>query len=428
MSGSLKIGIAGLGTVGKGVIDLLSDNKGLISNRVGKCIDIYGVSATDRSKNRGIELHNFEWFDNAIDLASSPQIDVFVELVGGNEGIAKESVEAALKSGKNVVTANKALIAEHGLALSKIAIENSSSIFYEASVAGGIPIIKTLKESLAGNKISKIYGILNGTSNFILTKMEQTGKSFDVVLKEAQNLGYAESDPSFDVNGKDTAHKLAILTSLMIDVPPNLSSIEVEGIDKISSVDISYAKKLGFCIKLLGMVLKTEKGYVQRVNPCMIPTDSSISRVNDAKNAVFVEGNFIGSLILEGLGAGAGPTASAVVSDIIDIARDNLTPMSWCNNSNNVELIVDRERIGPWYLRLEVIDQPGVLAEISAELKNQSVSIESVLQRGRAPGECVSLIITTHETNENKFKKAMENIKCLDSLTEPPCIIRIENL
>ncbi len=428
MSSSLNIGIAGLGTVGSGVIELFANNLEHINKRTGKFLKLTSVSAKDKSKKRNININDFVWYDDPCDMAASEDIDVFVELIGGSDGIAKKSVEIALSSGKHVVTANKALIATHGFELSKIAELNSSLLNFEASVAGGIPIIKSLKESLAGNKLNKIYGILNGTCNFILTQMEKTGKPFGEVLREAQKLGYAESDPSFDINGTDTAHKLAVLSALMMGIPPNFSSIRIEGIESIRSEDIAYSKKLGFCIKLLGIVLKKDRGYIQRVHPCMIPVTSSISRIDDVKNAIFVEGNFIGPLVLEGLGAGSGPTASAVVSDLIDISKGNFIPPFGCSleNKNNIEKI-DTERFGPWYIRLEVIDKPGVLAEIAAELKNQSVSIESVLQRGRAPGECVSLIITTHETNEKNFKNAMEKIKKLNALTEPPCIIRIEN-
>tara|TARA_Y100001970_G_C14191833_1_gene835834 strand:- start:179 stop:1468 length:1290 start_codon:yes stop_codon:yes gene_type:complete len=428
LSSSLNIGIAGLGTVGSGVVDLLANNTDHINKRTGKFLKLTAISAKDKSKKRNMNINNFDWFDNPCDLAASKDIDVFVELIGGSDGIAKESVEIALKSGKHVVTANKALIANHGFELSKIAESNSIMLNFEASVAGGIPIIKLLKESLAANKINKIYGILNGTCNFILTQMEKTGKPFDEVLIEAQKLGYAESDPSFDIDGTDTAHKLAVLTALMMGNPPDFSSIQVEGIESISSEDITYSEKLGFCIKLLGIVLKKGGKFIQRVHPCMIPVTSSISRIDDVKNAIFVEGNFIGPLVLEGLGAGAGPTASAVVSDLIDISNGNFIPPFGCKlESENHTEKLDTDRFGPWYIRLEVIDQPGVLAEIAAELKNQSVSIESVLQRGRAPGECVSLIITTHETNEKKFKIAMEKIKKLNALTEPPCMIRIEN-
>ena len=424
MSGNLKIGIVGLGTVGEGVVDLLNTNHDHILKRTGQNLELVGLSARDRSKKRSFDVNDYLWFDDPCELASSKQIDVYVELIGGSDGIAKESVEIALKNGKHVVTANKALIASHGLELSKTAESNSSILNFEASVAGGIPVIKLLKESLVGNKISKIYGILNGTSNYILTQMEKTGKSFEDVLLDAQSLGYAESDPSFDVNGTDTAHKLAVLTSLMTGIPPNLSSIEIEGIENISSEDITFSKKLGFCIKLLGIVLEQNGNYIQRVHPCMVPLKSSISRVDDVNNAIFVEGNFVGPIVLEGLGAGAGPTASAVVSDLIDVSKGNyLLPFGCKLSVKESELGKDNTRLGPWYIRLKVIDEPGVLAEIAAELKNQSVSIESVLQRGRAPGESVSLIITTHETDEKNFKSAMERIRSLKALAEPPCVI-----
>ena len=428
MTQPLRIGIAGLGTVGLATVDLLKRNATHIEKRVGRSLVVSEVTARDRNRERGIDTAGINWVEGAVELARSDNIDVFAELIGGT-GVAKAAIEAALDAGKPVVTANKALLAEHGLALARRCEEVGVGLYFEAAVAGGVPIIKALRDSLAGNKVSRIYGIMNGTCNYILTKMESTGREFDDVLGEAQGLGYAEADPTFDIDGVDTAHKLAIVSSIAFGVPVDLKSIHIEGIRHVTAADIAYASKLGFRIKLLGLALQTPHGLEQRVHPCMIPASSTMAHVEGVRNALFVEGDFVGPLVFEGLGAGAGPTASAVVGDIVDSARGFNSPVFGLHTSQLVSEshASAQDRWGPCYIRCEVSDQPGVLADIAARLRDHSVSIESVLQRGRDPGERVSVILTTHDSGESNFSAALKEIGNLPTLADVPCMIRIEN-
>ncbi len=428
MSAPLRIGVAGLGTVGGGVVSLLNDNRSSIAERCGRDIEIVAVSARDQSKDRGTDHGSAKWCDIA-DLPKLDDVDVIVELIGGDDGPAKILVEGALSAGKPVVTANKALIAIHGVALARQAESAGVPLLFEAAVAGAIPIIKALRESLAGNKFQRVYGILNGTCNYILTKMEQTGRTFDDVLSEAQELGYAEADPSFDVDGIDTAHKLAILTSAAFGRAVDFDSVHVEGIRQISAPDIAYAAELGYRIKLLGIAQMTDHGVEQRVHACMVPIASPIAHVDDAYNAVVAEGDRAGRTVFEGQGAGAGPTASAVVGDIMDIARGHIgapfgVPVASFRDIPPASM--DRH-VGPYYVRMTVLDQPGVMADIAAVLRNHAASMESVLQRGRSPGEAVSLIMTMHDTVEASMRDAVDEIAALDSCQETPCLIRIEH-
>lgn len=429
MTKSLRIGLAGLGTVGVGTFNLLKKNKKLIFERCEREIEIVAVTAKSKSLDRGIDLSEVEWAEDPVKLANRSDIDVFVELIGGEAGVAKKSIEAALNSGKSVVTANKALLAHHGFSLAKLSEENDVNLLFEAAVAGGIPIVKALRDSLAGNEILRLNGIMNGTCNFILTQMESTGRSFDDVLLEAQEQGYAESDPSFDIDGLDTAHKLAIIISLAFGFYVKFDDIYCDGIRNIKSIDIAYAKQLGFRIKLLGIIIKSLRGIEKRVHPCMIPENSSLARIDGVNNAIYVEGNFSGPLIFEGYGAGSGPTSSAVVSDLIDLSRGINIPAFGLpvKNLNEFDQGYNSERFGPWYMRLDVVDHPGVLADISTKLRDHNVSIESVLQRGRSPGEKVSVIFITHDASEANFSAAINEIKNLEALSEPPCLIRIEN-
>src|SRR5687768_16496794 len=326
MAQGLRLGIAGLGTVGTGVLDLLHRHAGAMAERAGRPVAVTAVCARDAKKNRGHDLKHYGWFDDPIKLAVSPEIDVFVELMGGEGDPAKAAVEKALNSGKAVVTANKALLAHHGAELAKLAEEKGVALNFEASVAGGIPIVKTLREGLAGNKVGKIFGILNGTCNYILTKMANEGRSFADVLKEAQALGYAEADPSFDVGGFDTAHKLAVLTSLAFGTEPDIESIYIEGIENITQDDIRNADDLGYRIKLLGVAAETDDGIEQRVHPTLIKKGSPMADVDGVLNAIAVRADFSGDLMLEGRGAGAHPTAASVLSDICDIAHARRLP------------------------------------------------------------------------------------------------------
>jgi homoserine dehydrogenase len=430
MSDSVRVGVAGLGTVGVGTLALLRDNAQLVRDRCGRAVSVVAVSARDRTKDRGVNIDGLKWHDDPRALVDDDQVDVVVELIGGDSGPALDLVSAALEAGKPVVTANKALIALHGATLAGLAEKGDVPLAFEAAVAGGIPIIKSLREGLAANHISRVYGILNGTCNYILTTMESTGREFDDVLAEAQSLGYAEADPSFDVDGIDTAHKLAIVSSVAFGAPIDFSSVYTAGIRHVTAADIRHASELGFRIKLLGIATLGADGIAQRVHPCMVPESSPMAHVDGAFNAVLADGDFVGRTIFEGPGAGAGPTASAVVADLIDIARGLRIAPFGVRSSGLVSrpAVSIEDRHGAYYLRLEVLDQSGVLADVAAHLRNHDVSIESVLQRGRSPGEPVSVIMTTHETFEAGLATALKRISAFDAVVDRPCMIRIENL
>lgn len=430
MTDDLRIAIAGLGTVGVGVMKLLSEHGDLLAGRCGRGLRVVAVSARDKKRERGIDLGGYRWVDNASELAVDPEIDVVVELIGGSDGVARAVVERALAARKSVVTANKALLAHHGMPLARSAEEAGVALAFEAAVAGGIPILKALRESLSGNQLSRVYGILNGTCNYILTTMEQSGRSFADVLAEAQALGYAEEDPGFDVDGTDSAHKLALLTSLAFGSPPDLAAIHIEGIRHVTPEDLASAAELGFRIKLLAIARLTKAGIEQRVHPCMVPRDTPIAHVDGVFNAVVAEGDYVGRTVFEGQGAGAGPTASAVVSDLVDIARGQISPAFGRPAAALRELplaSMDGHR-GPYFVRLIVVDRPGVMADIAAILRDEQVSIESLLQRGHAPEEPVTVVMTMHDTNEAAMVKALERIGDLAIVHEPPHMIRIEHL
>lgn len=428
MSEALRIGIAGLGTVGTGVVALLAEHGDLLRQRCGRNLAITAVSARDRGRDRGVDLSRFQWHDDPVALAGSPEVDVLLELIGGDEGPARMAVETALTAGKHVVTANKALIAKHGTALAGLSEERGVSLNFEAAVAGGIPIVKALREGLAGNSFARVYGILNGTCNYILTQMRETGRGFADVLAEAQELGYAEADPSFDVDGVDAAHKLAILASLAYGSPVDFDSVHVEGIRQISAEDIAYADELGYRIKLLAIASRTDHGVEQRVHPCMVSLRTPIARVDDVYNAVVAEGDHVGRTVFEGRGAGAGPTASAVVADVVDIARGIALPtFSVPATTLRPPKVAAMDRhVGSYYIRLLVLDQPGVMADVTAILRDQDISIESMLQRGRSPGEPVPVVLITHETVEAALGRALTSIGALPAVQQPPVMIRIE--
>lgn len=430
MKDTVNIAIAGLGTVGIGVCKIIQQNADLLQKRSGKRIIVHAVSARDRSKSRGVDLSAARWFENPTIMATDPEIDLYVELIGGSEGVAKDSVEAALKAGKAVVTANKALIAHHGNELAVMAKKYNAALLCEAGVAGGIPAIKVLKEGLAANSFSDVYGIFNGTCNYILTEMRKTGREFSEVLQEAQDLGYAEADPSFDVDGVDAAHKISILTSLAFGTELAFDDVYIEGIRHISAADIEYADELGYRIKLLGIARKRADGRIsQRVHPAMVQKESPISAIEGVFNGLVAEGDFVDKIVAEGRGAGEGPTASAVVADIIDIVQNRDLPLLGCDPDDLITMApVDiEERYGAFYVRLMVLDRPGVIADISAILRDNKVSLESLIQRGRAPGEAVPVVFTTHETEESFMQKALLAIAKLDSVIEDPRMIRIES-
>lgn len=427
-TGPLKIAVAGLGTVGAGVLKLLERQADLIEQRCGRRIEVVAVSARSRGKDRGVDLSTAEWYDDPVALAAHPGVDVVVELIGGSEGPAKETVELALERGRHVVTANKALLAHHGTALAAKAEAAGLAIGFEAAVAGGIPIIKGLREGLAGNRVSEVHGILNGTCNYILTEMRTTGRDFADVLADAQKLGYAEADPSFDIDGVDAAHKLAILTSVAFGTPVDFKSVHVEGIRHVSAVDFDYADALGYRIKLLGIARRTDRGIEQRVHPCMVPKAAPIAAVDGVFNAVIAQGDFVDRVLFVGRGAGEGPTASAVVADLIDIARGRSTPTFGVPAAQLSEAQPSpmEARRGSYYVRLMVVDRPGVIADVAAAMRDQNVSMEQFLQRGRAPGEAVPVVLTTHDTDEAAMQRALATIAAKESVVEPPRMIRIE--
>ena len=430
MSSALRIGFAGLGTVGAGALALLQANGDIIAARCGRPLLVSAVSARDRNKDRGVDLSAARWFEDASVMAADPEIDVVLELIGGADGIAKAVVETAIRNGKSVVTANKALMAHHGTALALQAEEAGVALAYEAAVAGGIPIIKSLREGLAGNRIGRIYGILNGTCNYILTTMRESGREFGEVLAEAQQLGYAEADPGFDVDGVDAAHKLAILTALAFGCEVNFAGVHTEGIREISAVDIAYADELGYRIKLLGLARLVGEGVEQRVHPSMVRADAPIANVDGVFNAVVAEGDFVDNTLAEGRGAGAGPTASAVIADVIDIARGLRLPAFTlpAGQLRSLPSLQMERHEGAYYIRLMVLDQPGVIADVAAALRDAEISVEAMLQRGRAPGEAVPVVITTHDTQEARMMEALRRIGALSTVLEPPRMIRIESL
>lgn len=424
----LRIGIAGLGTVGASVVRLLQLHRDLITRRAGRTIDIVAISARSRDKDRGVDLSGYEWVERPSALAGRDDIDVVVELIGGEEGEARALLQNALERGMPAVTANKALLARHGYELALLAEKTGAPLMYEAAVAAGIPIIKALREGFAGNEIRAVYGILNGTCNYILTTMRETGRPFSDVLKEAQNRGYAEADPAFDIDGVDAAHKLCLLSALAFGVKPSFETLSTQGISQITAADIAHAKELGYRIKLLGISKRLNGSIIQMVEPCLVPEDSTMGAVEDVFNAVFVEGDFVDTGLAVGRGAGAGPTASAVVADLIDLARGCRVPVFGIPASDLAEARWgDRgEVVDKFYVNLNVLDQPGVLADVSAIMRDHKVSMEAVMQKGHDPENPVSIMIVTHETRQADICAALEAIGQLACTVEPPVLMRIE--
>ncbi|WP_395176014.1 homoserine dehydrogenase [Roseibium alexandrii] len=438
MADALKIGVAGLGTVGASVVQLLEKHAGQIERRTGRSLTVTAVSARNRTRDRGIDTSGFTWFDDPLTMAKEAELDIFVELIGGEDGPAEQSVRAALSRGVHVVTANKALIAKHGVDLARVAEENNACLNYEAAVAGGIPIVKTMCESLAGNEVSRVYGILNGTCNYILTRMEAEGISFEDCLADAQRLGYAEADPTFDIEGNDTAHKLAILTSLAFGTEIDADSIFMEGITSITTADIQAADELGFRIKLLGVAQRTDTGIEQRVHPTMVPKSSAIARIDGVLNAVAVDGDYVGEIVLVGPGAGGNATASSVVADITDIARGDETPVLGMPATDLVPYERARMRLheGGYYIRLSVYDRPGAFGEIARCMGDAGISLESIVQK-RAAAEDRDrdsadapqpVILITYETTEIAIKEALDVVMSKGVVAEQPQMIRIEKL
>jgi homoserine dehydrogenase len=423
----LRIAIAGLGTVGGTVVSLVQEQAAMLARLSGREITIVAVSARDKHKNRGVDLQTIRWEENPLALAAAADVDVVIETIGGSGGTAFALVEAALKAGKDVITANKALLAEHGVYLASLAEQNQAMLAFEAAVAGGIPIVKTLREGLAANRYERIIGILNGTSNFILTQMENEGSTFEEALAEATRLGYAEADPSYDIDGIDTAQKLCLLTALAFGCRPDFAAIPIEGVRGISHLDMFFADELGYSIKLLGVASRHPDGRLeQRVYPCMLPADSPIG-VDDVFNAIVVEGHAVGRVMLEGRGAGGGPTASAIVADVLDIARGHrYLPFTLPLDSLPVAQFTPiGELMSAWYLRLAVQDKAGVLADVTRIFAEEDISLQSFLQHSHQPQEAVQLVLTTHLTSEMAMQRARAKIEALAAVTEKTHCIRI---
>jgi homoserine dehydrogenase len=440
MNDGLKVGLAGVGTVGSGLLRLLEARKGEFAARAGRAIEVTAVSALNRQKNRDCDISRLRFVSDPVALATDPAIDVFVELIGGEEGVAKDSVEAALASGKHVVTANKALLAHHGTSLAALAEKHGVALNFEGAVAGGIPVVKVIRESLQGNNIGRVYGILNGTCNYILTLMEQEGRSFADVLKEAQKQGYAEADPTFDIGGFDAAHKLSLLTSVAFGTRVSFESVYIEGIETITPADIEAAGDLGYRIKLLGVALRTDSGIEQRVHPTMVPKDTAIAEVDGVLNCVAIDGDFVGDVTLVGPGAGGGPTASSVTSDLMDIARGHILPPfgTKAKSLKPYKRAQMRAHEGGYYIRLSVYDRTGAFAAIAGRMAEQGISIESIVQRRasaelpglnrRHEGSSANVVMITHQTTEAAIRKALAAIERDGHVDAKPQMIRIEKL
>lgn len=428
MNRPLALGLAGLGTVGQGVLRLLQTNAALIAARAGRPIAVTAVSARHPDRPREVSIAGLRWVDDPLALAADPSLDAIVEVIGGAEGIARGLVEAALAAGKPVVTANKALLAVHGAKLAALAERSGVSLAFEAAVAGGIPIIKTLREGLAANRIDRVAGILNGTCNYILSLMQKERREFESALAEATRLGYAEADPSCDIDAIDAAHKLAILAALAFGRPVALDDVYVEGIRRIATLDIGFAEELGYRIKLLGIAERRNGGIAARVHPCMLPKGAPLARIGGVTNAVVAEGDFIGRVMLEGPGAGGAATASAVIADVIDLARARTTPVWGAAPAalSALPAVPMAEHRGCYYLRLMVEDRSGVIADMAGVLRDLDISVESLLQRGRSPAEAVPLVLVTHATREAPMRAAVAALGALDVVLEEPVLIRIE--
>ncbi|MBI1274895.1 homoserine dehydrogenase [bacterium] len=426
----LRLGIAGLGTVGSGVVRLVQQQADLLAARAGMPVRITSVSAHSRTKNRSVKLDGYSWAEHPLELAKDKSVDAVVELIGGAEGMALELCRLALKNGKHVITANKAMIAQHGHELAKLAEKHQVALRFEAAVAGAIPILSVLREGLAANRISRVAGILNGTCNFMLTSMEKSGQPFEVILREAQDLGFAEADPSFDIDGIDSAHKLAILASLAFGAQVDFDHVEVEGIRRITPQDIDYAKSLGFHIKLLGIAEWIEDRLSQRVHPFLVGTNQPMGKVSAEYNAVEVLSHAAGPMFIEGRGAGGDATASAVMADVVAIARGHhLYPFGLpADKLATPAIFPAADRVASCYIRFRVVDRPGVLAAISDVFYRHNVSVKACIQHSYKPAEPVDVVIVVHPVREGSLSQALTRIGQLDFCLDEPLMLRIADL
>ncbi len=421
----LKIGIAGLGHVGCGLIELVERQDRL---RLPGQVEITGVSARSQSRNRPVDISKYRWFDDAATLAEDPDVDVFVELIGGSDGPAKFAVEEALKAGKPVVTANKALIAKHGMALAKLAEEKQVDLLFEAAVAGGIPVVRVLRDSLAGVEIQRVSGILNGTCNFLTTTMLETGRSYEEVLEEAQRLGYAEADPTLDVSGMDAAHKAAILSAIAFSADLDFSKVSVSGVDGIELLDLRLADRLGFRIKLIAEGVLTESGVVCRVEPMALPMAHPLARINGSLNTVRIEGDPVGAVTLTGPGAGAGPTASAVMGDVAKLFRPAIRPAFGHAAHHKARPFTEgsQDEVAPFFLRVRLADKPGALAALSEALAHENVSVDKLLQDSADESGASPVAIVTHRCARSHMLAALARLEKFAIPVDAPRLIRIE--
>ena len=428
MTKPLRLGIAGLGTVGAGVVGIIRKQAALLEARTGRSIEISAVSARSRSKDRGVNLSSYAWEDDPVALASRDDVDVFVELMGGEDGPAKAATEAALALGKDVVTANKAMLAMHGQSMALAAEEKGCALKYEAAVAGGIPVIKALGEGLAGNEITRVMGVMNGSCNYILTRMEDAGLPYADVFAEADGLGYLEADPQLDVGGIDAAHKLALLSSLAFGTQVNFAGIELEGIERVSIEDIHAAADMGYKIKLLGVAQMTGRGLEQRMQPCLVPDTSPLAQLTGGTNMIVLEGDAVGQIVLRGAGAGAGPTASAVLSDVCDIARGYRGPAFGQPAATLTEVTPAlSQRPAAYYLRMALTDKPGALAKVAAVLGDSGVSIDRMRQYGHEDNTAPVLIVT-HKTTRADVDHALAAFTGTSVVAGDPVALRIEEV
>jgi len=428
MPDPIRLGLAGLGTVGVGVVGMVQQNAALLAARAGRAIEIRAVSARSRGRDRGVALDAYAWEDDPVALAKRPDIDVFIELMGGEDGPAKASVLAAIAAGKNVVTANKALLAIHGQMLAEKAESAHVSLRFEAAVAGGIPVVKALSEGLAGNRITRVMGVMNGTCNYILTRMENDDLPYEQVFEEARALGYLETDPTLDVGGIDAGHKLSLLSAIAFGTEVNFAGVDLEGIERVTITDIEQASDMGFRIKLLGVAQLTGRGLEQRMQPCLVPANSPLGQLENATNMVVIEGAHVGQIVLRGAGAGAGPTASAVLGDVMDIAR-GFRLSTFGQPATSLRKIQPAQASTPaaFYLRLMLKDTPGALAKVTAALADAGVSIDRMRQYSH-DNTAAPVLMVTHKTTRADLNHALDGIKATGVSLNDPVAIRIEEV
>ena len=424
----LRLGLAGLGTVGMGVVKIVQDHAALIAARAGRPVVITAVSARDRSKNRDADLSAYAWETDPVALAHREDVDVFVEVMGGHEGPARDATEAAIATGKDVVTANKALLAHHGQALALAAEAAGRVIRFEAAVAGGIPVIKALTEGLAGNRMKRVMGVMNGSCNYILTRMQAANLTYEAVFEEARQLGYLEADPNLDVGGIDAGHKLSLLASIAFGTKVSFGAVELEGIGNVSIDDIRLAEDMGYRIKLLGVAQMTGRGLEQRMTPCLVPASHPLGQLQGGTNMVVLEGDSVGQIVLRGPGAGMGPTASAVMGDVIDLARGTRLPTFGQPAADLADPVAAKSATpAPHYLRMTLLDKPGALAKIATCLGEAGVSIDQMRQYGHE-GTNAPVLIVTHKASRDDIDHAIASFAATGVLVGAPVAIRIEEV